>query len=248
MSRCSSILRRARSDDRARASAWSRRPRFWPALWGPGCTHTSPYAWRRVSALRRPGPSAGSTLASAILPPNRLCQPAQRCGDRHVLTGTQRPTKSRRTLGLPQIAVDALRVHEIRQIAERRAAGVQQCDHDLVFSTRTGVPLRELRHSFVSLMSSSGVPVEEIARLAGHSSSRTTEVVHRRELRPVLTTGAEAMDRLSRHPCDIGRPLGTVSGLDLRPRFGLRQNRLTDLCQAEELSAIIFNQRGGVIG
>jgi integrase len=45
-------------------------------------------------------------------------------------------------------------------------------------------------------MSSSGVPVEEIARLAGHSSSRTTEVVYRRELRPVLTTGAEAMDRL----------------------------------------------------
>ena len=55
---------------------------------------------------------------------------------------------------------------------------------------------REMRHSFVSLMSSSGVPVEEIARLAGHSNTRTTEVVYRRELRPVLTTGAEAMDRL----------------------------------------------------
>jgi integrase len=55
---------------------------------------------------------------------------------------------------------------------------------------------RELRHSFVSLMSSSGVPAEEIARLAGHSSTRTTELVYRRELRPVLTTGAEAMDRL----------------------------------------------------
>ena len=53
---------------------------------------------------------------------------------------------------------------------------------------------RELRHSFVSLMSSSGV--EEIARFAGHSSSRTTEVVYRRELRPVLTTGAEVMDTI----------------------------------------------------
>ena len=91
---------------------------------------------------------------------------------------------------------------------------------DLVFSARTGGALdaanvrrefravckaakigehwtpRELRHSFVSLMSSSGVPVEEIARLAGHSNTRTTEVVYRRELRPVLTTGAEAMDKL----------------------------------------------------
>jgi len=40
------------------------------------------------------------------------------------------------------------------------------------------------------------VPVEEIARLAGHASSRTTEVVYRRELRPVITTGAEIMDQI----------------------------------------------------
>jgi integrase len=32
----------------------------------------------------------------------------------------------------------------------------------------------ELRHTFVSLISDSGVPVEEIARLAGHANSRTT--------------------------------------------------------------------------
>jgi hypothetical protein len=41
-----------------------------------------------------------------------------------------------------------------------------------------------------------GVPVEEIARLAGHASSRTTEVVYRRELRPVITTGAGLMDQI----------------------------------------------------
>jgi integrase len=53
---------------------------------------------------------------------------------------------------------------------------------------------RELRTSFVSLMSHRGVSIEEIARLAGHASIRTTEVVYRRELRPVITTGAEIMD------------------------------------------------------
>jgi integrase len=134
--------------------------------------------------------------------------------------GDTKTEKSRRTLGLPQMAVDALRAHKKRQAEERSAGGEKVSDHDLVFATRTGGALdaanvrrefkavckaarigehwtpRELRHSFVSLMSSSGVPVEEIARLAGHSSSRTTEVVYRRELRPVLTTGAEAMDRL----------------------------------------------------
>jgi lipoate-protein ligase B len=55
---------------------------------------------------------------------------------------------------------------------------------------------RELRTSFVSLMSHRGVSIEEIARLAGHASTRTTEVVYRRELRPVITTGAEIMDKV----------------------------------------------------
>ena len=45
-------------------------------------------------------------------------------------------------------------------------------------------------------MSHQGVSIEEIARLAGHATTRTTEVVYRRELRPVITTGAEIMDQL----------------------------------------------------
>jgi transposase len=57
---------------------------------------------------------------------------------------------------------------------------------------------KEMRTSFVSMMSYKGVPVEEIARLAGHASSRTTEVIYRRELRPVITTGAEVMDQIFR--------------------------------------------------
>jgi integrase len=54
----------------------------------------------------------------------------------------------------------------------------------------------ELRTSFVSLLSHRGVSIEEIARLVGHASTRTTEVVYRRELRPVIATGAEIMDQL----------------------------------------------------
>jgi hypothetical protein len=33
-------------------------------------------------------------------------------------------------------------------------------------------------------MSADGVPVEEIARVAGHKQTSTTELVYRRELRP----------------------------------------------------------------
>ena len=60
----------------------------------------------------------------------------------------------------------------------------------------TGWAPRDLSHTFVSLMSADGVPIEEIARLAGHNRTATTELVYRHELRPVITTGAEVMDRI----------------------------------------------------
>jgi hypothetical protein len=62
--------------------------------------------------------------------------------------------------------------------------------------TGDGWTPRELRTSFVSLLSYRGVSIEEIARLVGHASTRTTEIVYRRELRPVITTRAEIMDEL----------------------------------------------------
>jgi integrase len=48
------------------------------------------------------------------------------------------------------------------------------------------------------MLSDNGVAIEEIARLAGHSSSRTTEVVYRKQLRPVLQRGAIVMDGIFR--------------------------------------------------
>jgi integrase len=136
-------------------------------------------------------------------------------------SGDTKTQKSRRTLGLPQLAIDALRAHKVSQATARLEAGPGLWqDHGLVFTSAVGTPLdrhnvlrefrkitkaaglggdwvpRELRHSFVSMMSASGVAVEEIARLAGHSNSRTTESVYRKELRPALTRGAEVMDAL----------------------------------------------------
>jgi len=55
---------------------------------------------------------------------------------------------------------------------------------------------RELRHSFVSLLSDHGVPIEQIADLVGHSGTTVTEKVYRHQLRPVLLDGAVAMDQI----------------------------------------------------
>jgi hypothetical protein len=38
--------------------------------------------------------------------------------------------------------------------------------------------------------------IEDIAHLVGHANTRVTEHVYRKELRPVLTRGASAMDTL----------------------------------------------------
>ncbi|WKU48049.1 tyrosine-type recombinase/integrase [Streptomyces sp. VNUA116] len=55
---------------------------------------------------------------------------------------------------------------------------------------------RELRTSFVSLLPDHRMPIEEIARVLGHDGTATTEKVYRKQLRPVITAGAEAMDEI----------------------------------------------------
>lgn len=58
---------------------------------------------------------------------------------------------------------------------------------------------RELRHSFVSLMSHNGVPLEECSRLVGPSSTVVIELVYRKQIRPVLQAGATVMHRIFDH-------------------------------------------------
>jgi len=134
--------------------------------------------------------------------------------------GDVKTQKSRRTLRLPVAVVDALGAHKVKQGEDRLLAGALWHDEGLVFASAVGTPLdpshvrrafrkvceaaeigtnwspRELRTTFVSIMSEQGVPVAEIARLVGHSTTATTEAVYRRELRPVISTGAEVMDTI----------------------------------------------------
>ena len=123
---------------------------------------------------------------------------------------TKTPT-SRRTLALARRSAAALREQKIRQAADRLAAGQLWQDHDLVFASTAGTSLddhnvrrqfrkitesaglgstwvpRELRHTFVSLLSAHGVPLEAIALLAGHNQTATTEMVYRHQIVPVVS-------------------------------------------------------------
>jgi integrase len=141
--------------------------------------------------------------------------------------GDTKTRKSRRTLALPAQVVEVLAEHRDRQAAERERAEGKWHDNDLVFSTKYGTELdagnvrrtfrlilrdaglpedgwtpREMRHSFVSMMSARGVPVEVIADLVGHSGTSVTERVYRMQLRPVITEGAEIMDAIFKKPAE----------------------------------------------
>jgi len=161
----------------------------------------------------------GRNVASFVKPP-----PGKTGRPSRAMTAADAAALLAAAQALPQNAVAALREHRTWQAEARLAAGPLWQDTDLVFTTSVGTPLdashvrrdfralykkagiegvwapRELRHTFVSVMSVSGVAVEEIARLAGHASSRTTETIYRHELRPVIITGADAMDKIFIQP------------------------------------------------
>jgi integrase len=157
---------------------------------------------------------AGNPDAAPPIPPSVRVWRSVRAG------GDTKTRLSRRTLALPACAAEALERHRRMMQLEGRYE-----ERGLVFCTGNGTALdsanvrrmfrtlctkaglqaaewtpRELRHSFVSLMSDAGVPLEEIARLVGHGSTKVTETVYRKQLRPILTAGTQVMDTLFEMP------------------------------------------------
>ncbi|WP_260478094.1 tyrosine recombinase XerC [Nonomuraea sp. WAC 01424] len=155
----------------------------------------------------------GTPDANPPTPPSIMVWRSVRAG------GDTKTERSRRTLALPRRCVEALQRHREHQVTSKQKAGELWQENDLVFASKHGTELdaanvrralrlilkrtdlnpdewtpRELRHSFVSLMSDAGVAVEDIARLVGHKGTVVTEKVYRKQLRPVLLEGAEAMD------------------------------------------------------
>ena len=134
--------------------------------------------------------------------------------------GDTKTQKSRQTLALPQRCAEALKKLWVQQQRDRERAGELWQESGLLFASRVGTALtannvirafriitkkaglgedwvpREMRHTFVSVLSANGVPVETIAVLVGHEQTATTELVYRHEIRPAITEGAEIMDKI----------------------------------------------------
>jgi len=134
-------------------------------------------------------------------------------------TGDTKTPKSKRSLVLPERAVTALRAHKAMQDRERVAAGESWQETDLVFCHEDGSMYtsdalnwrfskmtrkagighwhaHEGRHTAVSIMSSNGVPIQEISDTVGHKSTHVTETVYRHVIVPAIRGGATVMDNV----------------------------------------------------
>jgi integrase len=167
--------------------------------------------WRDVDLV-------GAPDATTPVPPSVSVVRSVRAG------GDTKTRKSRRRLAMPGRCVEALRHHRARLPGEpsptalvfASQAGTELDAHNVRRAFRrivkaAGLPPaewtpRELRHSFVSLLSDAGMPTEDISRLVGHSNTVITETVYRHQLKPVLEDGATAMDV-------IFGPTGPVPGV-----------------------------------
>jgi integrase len=132
-------------------------------------------------------------------------------------TGDTKTPKSKRSLILPKRAITTLKAHKARQDQERQNAGEAWHDNDLVFCHENGDAYtsdalnwrfskmtrkagighwhaHEGRHTAVSIMSSNGVPIQEISDTVGHKSTHVTETVYRHVIVPAIRGGAAVMD------------------------------------------------------
>ncbi len=141
-----------------------------------------------------------------------------------VLTVTDelKTSRSRRSLDAPPHVIDALHTRRVQQAGDRLPRGIgivrpvpRPRVHDHSWHRHQPVePARdlekltvhaglgrwhphELRHSAASIMSASGVPIEQIADVLGHDGTRMTALVYRHAVTPTVSAARRMGDVLS---------------------------------------------------
>ena len=148
--------------------------------------------------------------------------PDPEAGKRRLVLETLKTDQSKRTVRMPKLVVPVLLALRKEQAAARLKLGA---DYDvrglsIVFGDRAGAPRwpqdvrrdfktlcgragvgenwtpREQRHTFVSVLSDSGVSIEDIADAVGHINSTVTKAVYRHVIADEITVAATAMDAI----------------------------------------------------
>jgi integrase len=141
-------------------------------------------------------------------------------GKRRLVLDDLKTERSKRTIEMPRLAATALLALRKEQAAWKLKLGAAYDVRGMgiVFGDRAGAPRwaqdmrryfqvlcdsagigrdwtpRELRHTFVSVLSDSGVDIEQIADAVGHVNSTVTKTVYRHQIAGKVTVVATAMD------------------------------------------------------
>ena len=126
--------------------------------------------------------------------------------------------RSRRTIKLPEVCIDALIVHREKQALERAFVSESwQGEWDLVFAQEDGSPLsryavthrfqrilasaeipkrrfHDLRHTCATLLLAQGVPLRVVMETLGHNQMSTTADLYSHALPVLMADAAEKMN------------------------------------------------------
>jgi integrase len=148
--------------------------------------------------------------------------PDQATGKRVLVLEELKTERSRRTIRMSRQVTAALLALRKEQAAAKLRLGAAYDVRDLaiVFGDGAGAPKwaqdvrstfqtlyrragigegwtpRERRHTFVSVLSDSGVDIEQIADAVGHVNSTVTKAVYRHQIADEITSAATVMDSI----------------------------------------------------
>ena len=136
-----------------------------------------------------------------------------------IVTADTKTLRSRRAVNLPIPVLEALQRNRVLQDAERADLGDAWIESGFIFTTSIGTPIdprnlyreftqiceraglghwhpHELRHSAASLMLASGVKLQVVSEVLGHSSIRMTADIYGHILDPDRQQAASAMSEV----------------------------------------------------
>ena len=144
---------------------------------------------------------------------------AQKAVKTTIVATEPKTDRSRRTIAMPALVVQALKAHRQRQLEYRLAAGGDWQEQGLVFTTRIGTPvegrnihtaykailkasglpnvrLHDLRHTAATLLLSQGVSPRTIMETLGHSQISLTLNTYAHVMPELQQDAAEKMNAI----------------------------------------------------
>ena len=148
-----------------------------------------------------------------------ICRTSQYLPEKGVFTKGTKTDSSVRTIKLPEQAFELLKEHRKWQRKKRIALGDRWVDSDRIFAQDDGTPvhpdsitgwfhdfisrtdlpqisIHSLRHTNITLLLASGIPLKTVSYRAGHAQTSTTANIYSHAIRTADEKAAEVLENI----------------------------------------------------